>query len=123
MYVVFCSTRQGSFVRRFLLTYRNPFVDSHPVFSAPIDVTNRTLDRVEVETTPSEVTGGLISTFIRHLSRLIAHAEGPVILGLHAEDASLPDVLANCSRTVLVDVDYSADRGEMFSPFPLFPRA
>jgi hypothetical protein len=28
-------------------------------------------------------------------------------------------MLVNCSRTVLVDVDDGADRGEMFSPFPL----
>jgi hypothetical protein len=51
---------------RFLPTYRNPFLDSHPVFSAPMDVAIDAFDRVEMETTPSEVTGGLTSTFIRH---------------------------------------------------------
>jgi hypothetical protein len=54
---------------------------------------------------------------------LIAHAEGPFTLGLHGLDASLTDMLANSSRTVLVDADDSADRGEMFSPFRLSPRA
>jgi hypothetical protein len=103
---------------------RPPFLDSHLVFSAPNDVAIRAFDRAEAETTPSEVTGGLTSTFIRHFRYgLIAHAEGPVIPGLHGQDASLPDMLVNGSRIVLVDVDDSADRGEMFSPFPLFPRA
>jgi hypothetical protein len=49
---------------QFLLTYHNPSLDSHPVFSAPVDVVTGTSDRVEVETTPSEVTEGLTSTFI-----------------------------------------------------------
>jgi len=81
------------------------------VFSAPNDVAIRAFDRAEAETTPSEVTG-----------------EGPVIPGLHGQDASLPDMLVNGSRIVLVDVDDSADRverhrfsddigREMFSPY------
>ena len=98
--------------------------DSHPVFSAQNDVASRAFDRAEAETTPSEVTGGSSSTVIRHfVMGLIAHAEGPVFSGLPGQDGSLPDVLVNCSRIVLVDVDDRADRGEMFSPFPLFPRA
>ncbi|KAN0126362.1 hypothetical protein V8E52_000002 [Russula decolorans] len=99
------------------------------LFSAPNDVAIRAFDRAEAETTPSEVTGGLTSTFIRHFRYgLIAHAEGPVIPGLHGQDASLPDMLVNGSRIVLVDVDDSADRverhrfsddigREMFSPY------
>ncbi|KAF8494119.1 hypothetical protein F5888DRAFT_1718747 [Russula emetica] len=74
--------------------------------SAPIDVAIGAIDRVEVEATLSEVTG-----------------EGPFTYGLHGQHASLPDMFTNRSHTVLVDVDDSADRGEMFSPFPLLPRA
>lgn len=104
--------------------HSDPFLDSHPVFSAQNDVASRAFDRAEAETTPSEVTGGSTSTVIRHfVMGLIAHAEGPVFSGLPGQDGSLPDVLVNCSRIVLVDVDDRADRGEMFSPFPLFPRA
>jgi hypothetical protein len=51
-------TYQGSFVR---IDF-----DSHPVFSAPIDVATGAFDRAEVETTPSEFSGGLTSTFMRH---------------------------------------------------------
>jgi hypothetical protein len=109
-------TCHGSFVR---IDF-----DSHPVFSAPIDVATGAFDRAEVETTPSEFSGGLTSTYHAAFRYgLIAHAEGPFTLGLHGLDASLPDMLANSSRTVLVDADDSADRGEMFSPFRLFPRA
>ena len=49
-----------------MLTYRNPFLDSHPVFSEPLDVAIGAFGRVEVKTTASGVAEGLTSTFIRH---------------------------------------------------------
>lgn len=51
---------------RVMLTYRNPFLYSHPVFSEPMDVAIGAFDRVEVKTTPSGVAKGLTATFIRH---------------------------------------------------------
>ena len=51
---------------RAMLTYRNPFLDSHPVFSEPLDVVIGAFDPVEVKTTPSGVAEGLTFTFIRH---------------------------------------------------------
>jgi hypothetical protein len=59
-----------------------PFLDSHPVFSAPIDVAIGAFDRVEVETTPSEVIRGLTSTFIRHfVIGLLRTQRGPLPSG------------------------------------------
>ena len=66
------------------------------VFSAPIAADISSFDQV-VETTLPEV-----------------------ILWLHQQGAFLPDMPTNHSRSVILDIDDSTDKGKVTSPFSMF---
>jgi hypothetical protein len=111
---------QGSFV--ILLTlqsiHRNHFLDSHSAFSAPSDVAIGDVHQVEMETYQPEITAeGSTFTFCSAnfvWVGLIAYSENAVVLGIHGQDASLEEILANFARD-------SAGGGEMPSLVTLFP--